>query len=102
MQTQRTELNFEGQNLFVGIDVHLKSWTVSILTEKLFHKTFPQPASAETLFNYLNRNFPGGTYHSVYEAGFSGFWAHYKLKEMGIQNIIVNASDVPTSQKTER
>jgi transposase len=99
MQTQRTELNFEGQNLFVGIDVHLKSWTVSILTEKLFHKTFTQPASAETLFNYLNRNFPGGVYHSVYEAGFSGFWAHYKLREMGVKNIIVNAADVPTSQK---
>lgn len=99
MQTQSTVLNFEGQNLFVGIDVHLKSWTVSILTEKLFHKTFTQPASAESLFNYLNRNFPGGIYHSVYEAGFSGFWAHYKLMEMGIRNIVVNAADVPTSQK---
>lgn len=99
MQTQRTELNFEGQNLFVGIDVHLKSWTVSIFTEKLFHKTFTQPASAETLFNYLKRNFPGGVYHSVYEAGFSGFWTHYRLKEMGMQSIVVNAADVPTSQK---
>jgi hypothetical protein len=25
MQTQRKELNFEGQSIFVGIDVHLKS-----------------------------------------------------------------------------
>jgi hypothetical protein len=30
MQTQRKELNFEGQSVFVGLDVHLKSWTVSI------------------------------------------------------------------------
>jgi len=60
MQTQSTELNFEGQNLFVGIDVHLKSWTVSIVTDRLTHKTFTQPASAEVLSNYLNRNFPGG------------------------------------------
>jgi transposase len=99
MQTQSSELNFEGQNLFVGIDVHLKSWTVTILSEKLSHKTFTQPPSAETLHNYLVRNFPGGTYHSVYEAGFSGFWTHYKLKEMGINNIVINAADVPTSQK---
>jgi len=99
MQTQSTELNFEGQNLFVGIDVHLKSWTVSIFTEKLFHKTFTQPASAETLFNYLKRNFPGGIYHSVYEAGFSGFWSHYRLKEMGINSIVTNPADVPTTQK---
>lgn len=99
MQTQSSELNFEGQNLFVGIDVHLKSWTVSILSEKLSHKTFTQPPSAETLHKYLVRNFPGGVYHSVYEAGFSGFWTHYKLKEMGINNIVINAADVPTTQK---
>jgi transposase len=99
MQTQRTQLDFKGQNIFVGMDVHLKSWTVTILTETLVHKTFTQPACAETLGNYLKRNFPGGSYHSVYEAGFSGFWTHYKLKEMGINNIIVNPADVPTSQK---
>jgi transposase len=99
MLTQKTQLDFKGQNIFVGIDVHLKSWAVTILTEELMHKTFTQPASAETLNNYLNRNFPGGTYHSVYEAGFCGFWSHYKLKEMGINNIVVNPADVPTSQK---
>src|SRR5680860_1500960 len=90
MQRQITTLDFKGQNIFVGIDVHLKSWTVTILTEELMHKTFTQPACAETLCNYLKRNFPGGDYNSVYEAGFSGFWAHYKLKEMGINNIVTN------------
>ena len=30
---QRKELNFEGQNIYIGIDVHLKTWHVSILTE---------------------------------------------------------------------
>ena len=99
MQTQRRELNFKGQNVFIGIDVHLKSWTVSIYTEKLFHKKFTQPPSAEVLRNYLDRNFPYATYYSVYEAGFSGFWAHYELMNMGINNIVVNAADVPTSQK---
>ena len=99
MQKQITTLDFKGQNIFVGIDVHLKSWTVTVLTEELLHKTFTQPACAETLYNYLKRNFPGGDYNSVYEAGFSGFWAHYKLKEMGINNIITNPADVPTSQK---
>ncbi len=42
MQTQRKELNFEGQNIFVGIDVHLKSWNVSIYTEDLLsYKKLP-------------------------------------------------------------
>ena len=30
MRKQSNTLNFEGQNIYVGIDVHLKSWTVSI------------------------------------------------------------------------
>jgi len=101
MQTQKTGLDFKGQNIFVGIDVHLKSWAVTILTDNLVHKTFTQPACADTLSNYLSRNFPCGDYYSVYEAGFSGFWTHYKLKEMGINNIIVNPADVPTSQKEQ-
>ena len=99
MQRQKTGLDFKGQNIFVGIDVHLKSWAVTILTDNLFHKTFTQPACADTLSNYLNRNFPGGNYHTVYEAGFSGFWTHYKLRGMGINNIIINPADVPTTQK---
>ena len=54
MQTQKTGLDFKGQNIFVGIDVHLKSWAVTILTDNLVHKTFTQPASVDTLSNYLN------------------------------------------------
>ena len=30
---QRKEINFEGQNIYVGIDVHLKTWHVTIITE---------------------------------------------------------------------
>src|SRR5450759_582895 len=101
MQIQKTGLDFKGQNIFVGIDVHLKSWTVTILTEQLTHKTFTQPSSTEILCNYLKSNFPGGDYNSVYEAGFSGFWTHYKLKKMGINSIVINPADVPTSQKEQ-
>ena len=30
MRKQSNTLNFEGQNIYVGIDVHLKSWTVGV------------------------------------------------------------------------
>jgi len=99
MQVQSNELNFEGQNIYVGLDVHLKSWTVCIMTEHLEHKKFTQPPQAQVLYNYLTRNFPNGNYYSVYESGFSGFWAHRKLEAFGINNIVTNAADVPTGQK---
>ncbi len=101
MRLQSNELNFEGQNIYVGIDVHLKSWTVTILTERLHHKTFSQASNVDALVSYLRNHFPGGNYVSAYEAGFSGFWAHYKLLSMGVKNIIINPADVPTSQKED-
>lgn len=99
MLNQRKELNFEGQNIYIGIDVHLKSWTVTILTETMPHKTFTQPPQAQILSAYLNEHFPNADYYSEVEAGFCGFSAHYHLQECGINNIVINPSDVPTSQK---
>jgi transposase len=69
------------------------------MTEKLLHKTFCQPPKPEILHQYLVRNFPGGTYHSAYEAGFCGYWIHNKLKELGIDSMVVNPADIPTTGK---
>jgi transposase len=81
------------------MDVHKKSWSVSIHTEQFEHKTFTQPPEVEKLTHYLQRTFPGATYHTVYEAGFSGFWLHDQLREKGINCMVVNPADVPTKDK---
>lgn len=99
MQAQSNKLDFSGQNIYVGFDVHLKSWTVTIMTEKLTHKTFSQSPKPELLHSYLTKNFPGGIYHSAYEAGFCGYWIHNKLKSFGINSIVVNPADIPTTHK---
>lgn len=99
MQTQRSLIDFKGQNFFIGIDAHLKSWTITVMGESLAHKTFQQPPNVAALKSFLHSRFPGGNYYSVYEAGFCGFWAHYQLLEFGIRNIVVNPADVPTTQK---
>lgn len=99
MQTQSNTLSFEGKNIYVGFDVHAKDWKVSIMVEKVFHKTFIQQPGAEALHKYLCSNFPYGIYHSVYEAGFSGFYDHFKLQKLGVNSIVVNPADVPTTGK---
>jgi len=93
------KLDFTGQPIYVGLDVHKKSWSVSILSQQCEHKTFTQPPEVDKLVYYLRRNFPGAQYHSVYEAGFSGFWIHDQLRERGIDCIVVNPADVPTKDK---
>jgi len=50
MQTQSNKIDFNGQHVYIGIDVHLKSWTVTIMTELLVHRTFSQPAKPEALY----------------------------------------------------
>jgi len=99
MDIQSNKLDFSNQNIYVGFDVHLKSWKVTILTEKVAVKTFSQDPNPELLYQYLMRNFPGGIYHSAYEAGFCGYWIHNKLISLGINSIVVNPGDIPTTNK---
>jgi len=102
MQGQIKQLDFTGQNIYAGIDVHKSSWQVSIMSEDLYHKTFNQPPDPEVLHSYLCKNFPKGNYFSVYEAGFCGFWIHEKLQSLGIKNIVVNPADVPSTDKEKK
>jgi hypothetical protein len=54
-----SKLDFTGQHIYIGMDIHKKSWSVSIHTEQFEHKTFNQPPEVEKLTNYLQRTFPG-------------------------------------------
>ncbi len=99
MPMQSNKLDFSGQNIYVGFDVHLKSWSVSIMVEDILHRTFSQDPSPQILYNYLATNFPQGTYHSAYEAGFCGFWIHKDLEKLGVKSIVVNPADIPTTNK---
>lgn len=99
MENKHKGPSFEGQRFFVGIDVHLKQWTVVIRTQKILLKRLSMNPSPEQLAAYLNREYPGGTYEAVYEAGFSGFSAQRQLERLGIASIVVHAIDVPSSHK---
>ncbi|MBK9025062.1 MAG: IS110 family transposase [Saprospiraceae bacterium] len=92
-------IDFSGQNIYVGLDVHKKSWSATVLTDELEHRTFTIVPDAKMLTKYLEKNFPGANYYSAYEAGFCGFTHHRELNENGVKNIVVNASDVPSTNK---
>ena len=99
---KRSKLNFSGQPIYIGLDVHKKSWSVSIFTKQGEYKSFSQTPKTETLMKYLQHHFPDGQYLSVYEAGYCGFWIHDQLREKGIQNIVANPADIPTQDKERR
>ncbi len=94
-----TVIDFKGQHFSIGLDVHKKSWSVNIRNNGLRLKAFSMNPSPEKLKRFLEENYPGGTWHAVYEVGFCGFWICRKLREMGIDCIVVNPADVPTGHK---
>ena len=98
---QRNEISFKGQKIFIGIDVHAKSWKVAIAPEIGVVKGHSQKPSAKELFDFLKKNYPDGEYKAVYESGFSGFSTYYALAEVGIDCIVIHAADVPTTQYEE-
>lgn len=102
MQQQNYKLDFTGKDIFSGIDAHLKSWKVTIMVDGITVKTFSQNPEAGVLRDYLTSNFPGGTYYSAYEAGFCGFAPHRDLHQCGINNIVINPADIPTTDKEKK
>jgi len=94
--------DFRGQKFYVGIDVHKKSWSVTVRSLNFVVAHFTQPPSPEALLSQLQHKFPGGEYYSTYEAGFSGTGAHEKLCKLGIKNIVVHPGDIPRTDKEKK
>ena len=99
MQRKVNDNLFAGQSIYVGIDYHKKSWKVTNIGDQYEHKTMSQNPSPEILASYLKRNFPGASYHAVYEAGFSGFKSCRALRDLGVNCMVTHAADVPTNEK---
>lgn len=99
MSINNNNFNQTNQDYFIGLDVHKKSWTVCIRNSGLFLKKFSMNPSPLELYKYLKRKYPDGIYYSVYEAGYCGYWIDRELKKLGINNIIVSPSDIPTTSR---
>lgn len=107
MLTQSNQLDFTNQDFYVGIDVHKNRWSVTIRKGRMEMESIMMNSDPGELHRHMCRGYPGGRYHSVYEAGFCGFWIHRELISLGFNNIVVNPADIPTchkerDQKTDR
>jgi transposase len=90
----KNNYSYTGKTIFVGIDVHKKTYSVAIVYDGVLIKRDTMSAFPHKLIDYLLRYFPGAKIYSAYEAGFSGFGLHRYLLEKGVKNIVVNAASV--------
>jgi transposase len=86
--------DYTGKKVFLGIDVHKKTYAVAALCEKIMIKKATLPASPEGLVAFCKKYFPGAEIESAYEAGFSGFHLHRILEKNGIKNMVIHAAGV--------
>jgi transposase len=95
----KQKVDFTNKNIFVGMDVHHKSWNISIFLDQKFIRSFTQPPSIDALEHLLRRDYPGATYLCGYESGFCGFWIQRILQREGIPCIVLHAADIPQTAK---
>ena len=95
-------LSFAGQTIYCGLDAHKTNWKINCRMDDMEIASFSQNADALLLKKHMNKNYPDAKIKVVYEAGFCGFGIQRSLQELGIECIIVNAADVPSTDKERK
>lgn len=88
---------YTGKIVFVGIDVHKKTYSVTAVCDGAMVKRDTLKANPALLIAYLKKRFGSGIIKTAYESGFCGFYLHRALEEAGIQNIVVHAAGIEVS-----
>lgn len=86
--------DYTGKKVFLGIDVHKKTYAITAICEKTVIKKATLPAKPEGLVIFCKKYFPGAVVESAYEAGFSGFHLHRVLEKNDIKNLVVHAAGI--------
>ena len=95
----RKKVTYRGKKVYIGIDVHKKTYTFSAYCDGQICKTATVPADPKQFADSLKKWFAGATLYSVYEAGFSGFKLHRTLLSEEIKNIVINPASLEIAAK---
>ena len=80
--------------LFIGIDIHKRSWKVHCATDIFSGKTFSMEPDPIMLRAYVEKHFKEHEITTAYEAGCCGFFAHRAFESYGWQSLVVNPADI--------
>lgn len=79
--------------LYIGIDIHKRSWKIHCATNLFSGKSFTMPPKPEILFEYVQKHFPKYEVTVAYEAGCCGYYAHRSFESYGWKSLVVNPAD---------
>jgi transposase len=89
--------DYTGKTIFVGIDVHKKTYSVTAICDEVIVKRDTLKADPKSFISYLKKRFGSGKIKTAYEAGFCGFHLHRALELAGIESLVVHAAGIEKS-----
>lgn len=95
------------KELFVGIDMHKRSWKIHTATDMFSGKRLTMPAGPLKLKQWVDKFYPDHKVSCAYEAGCCGYSAHRAFQAFGWRSIVFNPADISRTgkaqyQKTDR
>ncbi len=94
MKKVTSVISYDGKEVFIGIDVHKKTYAVVARLDGEVIKKWTTAADPQGLAQQLLKFFVGAAIHTAYEAGFSGFVLHRVLTSHGIHNLVIHAAGI--------
>ena len=85
--------------LFIGIDMHKRSWKVHCRSDLFAGRTFSMNPDPFVLLRYVKNHFADYHVSVAYEAGCCGYAPHREFLAFGWNSIVVNPADIHRSDK---
>ena len=87
--------------LFIGIDVHKRSWKIHTATDLFDGSSLTIPPDAFALQKYVEKYYKGYQVYCCYESGCCGFKHHRLFRSFGWHSLVVNPADVHRPAKAQ-
>lgn len=93
--------DYTDKDVFMGIDVHKKTYVCVNICEGKVVKKDTMPAKPEQLIAYINNHFAGANLRTAYEAGFACNHLHRILVEAGIDSCVIHPGSLEVSSRNK-
>lgn len=94
-----TKHDYTDKPVYIGIDVHKKTYTLTCIHADEVVKRDTIQASPSALVRYMEKYFNKARIYTAYEAGFCGFHLHRHLESSGFHSQVVHAGSIEISSR---
>ena len=89
------------RKLFIGIDIHKRSWKIKTSTDLFDGKSFTCPPDPDALKKWVDNNYSDYSVTCAYEAECCGYAPHRTFLKYGWDSLVVNPADIARTNKSQ-